>query len=62
MRMETFTGNVSRYFVQRQCPWAAKIVKVSGGYAAFESINDWKTWKKATLEQMGHADRRLLRF
>jgi hypothetical protein len=45
MRKETFTGNISRYFVQRQCPWAAKIVKVHGGYMAFESIDDWKVWK-----------------
>ncbi len=45
MRKEIFTGNVSRYFVQRQCPWAAKIVKIHGGYIAFESIGDWKTWK-----------------
>ena len=27
-------------------PWAAKIVKVSGGYMAFESIADFETWKK----------------
>ncbi|WP_163056815.1 hypothetical protein [Acidithiobacillus ferrooxidans] len=46
MRKETFTGSVSRYFVQRQCPWATKVVKVSGGYKAFESIEDWKVWKK----------------
>lgn len=46
MRKETFIGNVSRYFVQRQCPWAAKIVKVDGGYMAFESIEEWKTWKR----------------
>ena len=25
-------------------PWAAKIVKVTGGYMAFESIADYQTW------------------
>lgn len=45
MRTQTFFGNVSLYFVKRQCPWAAKIVKVSGGYKAFESVEDWKVWK-----------------
>ena len=27
-------------------PWADKIVKVEGGYMAFESARDWETWKK----------------
>ncbi len=27
-------------------PWAAKIVKVDGGYMAFESIDDYNTWKR----------------
>ncbi len=45
MRKETFIGSVSRYFVKRQCPWAAKIAKVCGGYIAFESIADWQTWR-----------------
>lgn len=26
-------------------PWAAKIVKVEGGYLAFESLTEWSTWK-----------------
>ena len=42
MRREFFAG-VSRYFVTRYCPWACKIVKVDGGYFAFESIEDWRT-------------------
>lgn len=45
MRTEKFLGNISLYFVRRQCPWAAKIVRVEGGYMAFQSIEDWKTWK-----------------
>ena len=27
-------------------PWAAKIVKVDGGYIAFESVSDYQTWRK----------------
>lgn len=30
---------------RKLAPWAAKIVKVSGGYRAFESIADYMTWK-----------------
>jgi hypothetical protein len=26
-------------------PWAEKIVKVEGGYMAFESEDDYRTWK-----------------
>lgn len=25
-------------------PWAIKLVKVSGGYLAFESLGDWVIW------------------
>jgi hypothetical protein len=28
-----------------ECPWAAKIVKVEGGYMCFESITDYETWR-----------------
>ena len=35
----------TRAIAARQCPWAAKIVKVEGGYRAFESIQDYNTWK-----------------
>ena len=31
----------------RRCPWACKIVKVCGGYHAFESWNDYDIWKNA---------------
>ncbi len=31
---------------RKAAPWAAKIVKVSGGYLAFESINDFNLWRK----------------
>jgi hypothetical protein len=28
-----------------KAPWAAKIVRVEGGYMAFESISDYATWR-----------------
>lgn len=34
-----------RYQAVKECPWASKIVKVCGGYYAFESITDYLTWK-----------------
>ena len=30
---------------RKLAPWAAKVIKVSGGYKAFESISDYETWK-----------------
>lgn len=30
---------------KKLAPWADKVVKVEGGYIAFESIADYKTWK-----------------
>lgn len=29
-----------------QAPWAAKIVKVEGGWMAFESVADYETWQR----------------
>lgn len=29
----------------KKMPWAAKIVKVVGGYKGFESVTDYETWK-----------------
>lgn len=26
-------------------PWASYLQKVKGGYMAFESVNDYETWK-----------------
>jgi hypothetical protein len=28
-----------------KAPWAAKVVRVEGGYMAFESISDYATWR-----------------
>ena len=30
---------------KHRCPWAALIVRVEGGFLAFESVADYKTWK-----------------
>lgn len=35
----------TRKQAQQQAPWAAKIVKVCGGYQAFEFMSDYQTWK-----------------
>lgn len=31
---------------RKLAPWAAKVVKVGGGYMAFESVEDYRVWKK----------------
>ena len=31
--------------VNRLAPWACMIVKVEGGWLAFESMEDYRTWK-----------------
>jgi len=35
----------TRKEAEQEAPWAAKIVKVEGGYLAFESMTDYETWK-----------------
>lgn len=44
MRTE-FIACTSRSTAVRQCPWAAKVVKVEGGYRAFESLADYQVWR-----------------
>ena len=34
-----------RRTAHRRCPWAAKVVKVEGGFRCFESIEDYRIWK-----------------
>ena len=29
---------------QANCPWAAEIVEVDGGFMAFESMDEYNTW------------------
>lgn len=41
-----FMGCTRRSLIVAQCPWACKIVKVDGGYLAFESLKDYQTWKE----------------
>jgi len=36
----------TRRQAMQHCPWAAKIVKVEGGYMCFESITDYEVWCK----------------
>lgn len=43
---KTFIQVDSRKQAKDTAPWAAKIVKVDGGYVAFESIADYETWRK----------------
>ena len=31
---------------RKAAPWAAKVVKVTGGYMAFESLADYETWRR----------------
>jgi hypothetical protein len=31
---------------ENRAPWAARLVKVEGGWMAFESISDYETWSK----------------
>jgi len=30
----------------KAAPWAARIIKVDGGYLAFESVADYRIWLK----------------
>ena len=40
-----FVMTTSRATAARECPWAAKIVKVCGGYRCFESVTDYLIWR-----------------
>lgn len=43
---QVFIACKYRYQAVKKCDWAAIIVKVFGGYHAFESVDDYKTWKQ----------------
>lgn len=34
------------FFAKKECPWASVIAKVTGGFMCFESVEDYKIWKK----------------
>lgn len=42
---EKFIECKTRKTAVRRAPWACKIVKVVGGYRAFETWTDYETWK-----------------
>ena len=44
MRKE-FVGCKDRRTALRRCPWACVIVKVNGGFLAYESAADYQVWK-----------------
>jgi hypothetical protein len=44
MRSQFIETN-SRRTAKAECPWAAIIAKVDGGYMAFESTVDYRTWR-----------------
>lgn len=43
---QQFIESSNRKDAVKQAPWAAKVVKVTGGYLAFESMTDYETWKR----------------
>ena len=45
MRVQLYVDCKCRKTVARRAPWAAVVAKCDGGYMAFESVTDYKTWK-----------------
>jgi hypothetical protein len=43
MKIETVNASSVKQ-ARKIAPWAAKVVKVDGGYKAFESVTDHQTW------------------
>lgn len=41
-----FVEAETRSEAETKCPWAAVVRKVEGGYHAFESVQDYETWKR----------------
>ena len=41
-----FVQTKSRYQAKKACLWAIKTAKVCGGFICFESVTDYKIWKK----------------
>jgi len=44
MRRE-FIAVTTKREARKLAPWAAIITKCEGGYQAFESVDDYRTWK-----------------
>jgi hypothetical protein len=45
MRKEFINASSAKQ-ARKLAPWAAKVVKVEGGYLAFESVADAQTWRR----------------
>ena len=43
---QIFIETTSRRAAAKAAPWAAVIAKVDGGYMAFESQDDYRTWRR----------------
>jgi hypothetical protein len=43
---KSFLEVKTRAAAVKLAPWAAKIVKVEGGFMAFEFVTDWQAWKR----------------
>jgi hypothetical protein len=46
MRREFLQGCKGWRKASKQCPWAACIIRVDGGFMAFESKYDFRIWEK----------------
>ena len=44
MKVE-FVETGDRADAVEKMPWAARVVKVEGGYKGFESVDDYETWR-----------------
>ena len=42
----TFKECPTREDVEKAAPWAAEIVEVDGGWAAFESVDEYNMWMR----------------
>lgn len=41
-----FIETSNRKKAEKEAPWASKIVKVTGGYMAFQYYSDYENWKR----------------
>lgn len=46
MRQQFLEGCKSAKEARKLAPWAAVVIKVDGGYRAFESTTDAETWRR----------------
>lgn len=44
MRVQ-FVGVETREEAEAECPWAAEIIEVEGGWRCFESVDDAEIWQ-----------------